>query len=385
MTKFVQIAIYIGLSISLSSCLSADILEVTASKRTVLVYIAGDNDLRHFATDDIEEMKKGMNSFDESLNNLLVYVDTGSAPELFRLSKDREGNAVKELIRSYPEQNSVDVEVMKTVFEDAFNSYQAESYGLLLWSHAEGWLDAKSMLRFFGQDGNNFMNISELKEVLRAAPHFDYIYFEACFMSGIEVVYELRDFADYFIGSPTETPGPGAPYDLILPALFASPNAAVRISDIYFADYKSKYNGGIGLENHNWTAGAAISVVKSAALEGLAAATRRLLPLYVPTGDIPTENIMSYDTRIAKSYHHDMNSLMLSLTHGNDDYLQWKSYFDQAVVSWHTTEQNYSVFAGMFSMTGSSGLSIYIPRSSQPSLLTFYKTFEWYQNGGWAF
>jgi hypothetical protein len=314
----------------------------------------------------------------------LVYVDDASdnPPQLLLLKKGNDGNAVKEVIHTYPDQNSVDATVMKTVFADAFTAYPAQTYALVLWSHADGWLEAPST-RYFGLDKTNFMNISDLKQVLLTAPHFDYIYFDACYMSGIEVLYELRSFADYFIACPTETPGPGAPYDLILPAMFDRLNGAVKICEIYAEHYKSTYNGGEGLTNENWTAGAAISVIKSDELEGLAEATRQLLPRYVPEGDIPMAGVLLYDRRTSRYYHFDMDGLIKLLTNENEDYRQWKTFYDRAVVFYDTTDMIYSAFSGMFSMQGSTGLSVYIPRTSQAALLPYYKTFEWYGDGGW--
>jgi hypothetical protein len=371
-----------SLLVAFIGCQSVEYPVEIVVERTVLVYLAADNNLAAFALEDVEEMAQGMAGIDDTRNNLLVYIDTGSEPELFRFGKNREGKAVRKTIRRYPaDQNSVDAEVMKGILSEAFTAYPAKTKALLLWSHAEGWLEAPST-RFFGQDGQRFMNISELKSVLRTAPHFDYIYFEACFMSGIEVLYELRQFADYFIGSPAETPGPGAPYDLILPDLFAGRNAAEAIAGTYFDHYKSLYKRGEDLRNDNWTAGAAIAVIRSEALEELASATRNVLPRYVPEGDIPRDGLMSYDTRNSQ-YHYDMDHLIRSLTQGNGDYLQWKSSYDKAVVAYHTTEMNYSQSGGMFSMAGSTGLSTYIPRSAQFSLLPYYRTFEWYQAGGW--
>ena len=79
--------------------------------------------------------------------------------------------------------------------------------------------------RWVGQDkgnGDNRMNISEFVEILKSAPHFDFILFDACFMQAVEVAYELRDYTDYCIGSPTEIPGPGASYDAVVPAMFSA-------------------------------------------------------------------------------------------------------------------------------------------------------------------
>ena len=62
------------------------------------------------------------------------------------------------------------------------------------------------------------MDLPDLAEVL--SPYrFDYILFDACFMGSVEVLYELRHSARYFIASPAEILADGFPYHLILPYL----------------------------------------------------------------------------------------------------------------------------------------------------------------------
>ena len=70
---------------------------------------------------------------------------------------------------------------MKEVINTAFSEYPAQSYGLVLWSHGEGWLaKSQNKTRWWGQDGgSNYMDISELKDVLRNAPHLSFLLFDA--------------------------------------------------------------------------------------------------------------------------------------------------------------------------------------------------------------
>ena len=78
--------------------------------RTVLVYMAADNNLASFARKNIEDMKQGEvpSYFDGGSGNvLLVYADiAGEDPRLMRLSKDRFGVVTEETLRVYEEWNS---------------------------------------------------------------------------------------------------------------------------------------------------------------------------------------------------------------------------------------------------------------------------------------
>lgn len=184
-------------------------------KRTVLVYIAGDNSLSSFAFKDLAEMKQGMQEADATALHLLVYLDTGDSPRLVELKKSGD-TVVEEVVREYEDRNSCGLEETREVFDAVFSNpnFEAESYGLIYWSHADGWIPyGEASTRWVGQDktdGDHRMNISELVSLLKTTPHFSFIMFDACFMSSVEVAYELRNFTDYYIGSPTENPGPGA-------------------------------------------------------------------------------------------------------------------------------------------------------------------------------
>ena len=54
---------------------------------------------------------------------------------------------------------------------------------------------------------------------------FDYLLFDACFMSSVEALYDLRRAADYIVASPCEVMAHGFPYDTVIPSLFADDGA----------------------------------------------------------------------------------------------------------------------------------------------------------------
>ena len=363
--------------------------------RTVLVYIAADNSLTSFAADDIAEMVSGFAAVDADKNNLLVYVDTQSAkPLLYQITKDSKGAVVKNILHEYEEQNSVYPTVMAEVYNRVFSAFPAKSYGLVLWSHGDGWLPSpanisasKASTRWFGQDGTSYMDISSLNTALNSAPHFDFILFDACFMQSVEVAYELKDRADYFIGAPNEIPGPGAYYTELVPAMFSqAKDLASTVAHGYYDYYAAKYTGQLG-SNANWTMGVTVSVLKSSEVQALAAATAAILPKYITNGSaINVSSIYSYDPR-STYYYYDLKGLVQSLTSSDDQTLfsAWSDAFELAVPLHLTTDKTYSSFGyGMISMSGSSGLSAYIPRSSYVSLNTFYHSYAWYSAAGWS-
>ena len=69
--------------------------------------------------------------------------------------------------------------------------------------------------------------------------HFDYILFDACLMSQVEVAYELRNAADYLILSPAEVMSAGFPYFKMTKHLLSVDNTEQNVINVAkdFIDY----------------------------------------------------------------------------------------------------------------------------------------------------
>lgn len=387
---------YLGLLLLLllGSCREEDEYSHDKVSRTVLVYIAADNTLRGFASADIEEMIEGMAEIDSKDNNLIYYIDDGNSPQIILLQRSERKQVLRKILRTYPQRNSVGINEMKEVCSYVFSRFPADSYGMVFWSHGEGWIPSSNpATRWIGQDVNSGakeLNIKDFHGVLQeTVPHLDFLLFDACFMQSVEVAYELRDCSDYFIGSPTEIPGVGAPYQKVVPAMFANESPEKKIAAAYYGYYAdpSLYTGKLDRRwkpSDPWTAGVSISVIQSGTLEHLADATRQLLPRYIQDkAFIPTSKIMCYDQRNSP-YYYDLDGLMRTLPLSANEYGYWKQMFDAVVVYWETTEMNYSSYGGVFSMSGSAGLSSYIPASSEVALNDSFHNMQWYSAAGWS-
>ena len=372
----------------------------TITTRTVLVYIAADNSLGQLglANNDVEELRKGVLRTNSKTDNLLYYIDDSSSPRLVKL--DINGTTYKEtVIKTYTEHNSVSVGTMSQVIADTKAACPATSYGLVLWSHGDGWIPspkatvASCTTRWWGQDSGSYayMDIPDLINVLSSAPHFSFILFDSCFMNSVEVVYALRNYCDYIIACPAEIPGPGAYYIDVVPAMFnymdtEASNVGLSIASAYYTHYANNYNAGRQNNNLNWTAGVCIEAIKTKNMDALATATNSIITAHIHNSTaIDTTDIYNYDNRKAKRYYNDMKEFIQRIAN-TSEYANWKSAFDNAVIYWATTPKIYTAPKGSVvdvdNNTG--GLSIYLPNSGQPSLNTYLKKFEWYTAAGWS-
>lgn len=372
-----------------------DLPDVSPAQRTVLIYFAADNSLSQYAQTDIEEVKEGLESCSMEDLHLLVYIDLGDGDARLVEYVKEDGIVAEKVIREYGERNSTGVDETRAVFADVFTNpdYEAESYALVYWSHGDGWIPYPvPSTRWIGQDcedrssrNGNCMNLADFVSTLEGMPHFDFIYFDACFMQSIEVAYALRDYADYIVASPTETPGTGAPYEYILSAML-TPGGVVDMADIYYQTYLTYYKGVAqgGYNTEDWTAGAAICVLSTSELEQLASLTNQLLPEETVSVDDLRAASFSYDERRSSSYvgyndWEDMMQILLSKT----DYDIWKQAFDASIIYWATTPMNL-FGGGMHSMEGANGVSHYIPQSLTSEAAAAYRTTEWYEAAGLA-
>lgn len=310
---------------------SGEVLQPKAeAERTVIIYMAADNNLTEIVRGDTAEMIKGKGLIPENVNFVIYLDDNTHKPALYELSAK---NGMKKLKESDEEHCSTDGETMLKVLREIQHYFPARHYSITFWSHASGWVPKRNT---FGVDvtpgtttKEQEMEIPVLRDVLSQLPKLDYIFFDACFMQCIEVAYELRHCADWMIGSPAEIPGPGAPYDKIMKALCEGD--AKGIEEGYDNGYPGTYNG------DSIYTGVLLSCIDLSELEPLAQATGRLItPFYMNQTQPSTYGFQPYCNNwwrphLTKyTYCFDMRTTMRRLL-SEEDYTSWMEHFDRAV------------------------------------------------------
>lgn len=355
-----KILIAICLLSGLTSCHhDDDTPEDNTARRTVLVYMAAENNLTRFATEDLEEMKTGSLKLAED-QNLVIYVDKAGSLTTPYIVRAMNGELVDTVFMK--EALSADPTTLQDVIQYTREHFPAKSYGLLLWGHASGWLvstkDSISRTRgssilepkaYGGATGNNsssssgnyWMNIVPMAKAIQngmGSDHLSFIFGDCCSFGCLEVAYELRNVTDYVIGSPAEVPDMGAPFDLIVPDMFIeTDNFYAKIIDHYFDYYldifknnPQYYNKKVGdLAGYS----VPLAVVKTSGLDNLAYATSTLLGTIAEkvstSGSLDLDKVMYYAIS-QKKYSYDMYHVFKKNTSAAD-FDTWKAAFLQAV------------------------------------------------------
>ncbi|HEX5746138.1 MAG TPA: clostripain-related cysteine peptidase, partial [Archangium sp.] len=85
----------------------------------------------------------------------------------------------------------------------------------------------------YDDTARDFLDNMELKRVLmevkaQTGRKIDLVGFDACLMNMLELAYELRETADFIVGSEESEPGDGWPYDTVLADLVARPGMSAQ-------------------------------------------------------------------------------------------------------------------------------------------------------------
>ncbi len=343
----------------------------TKTTRTVLVYMVASNNLGGtYDMYDLDEMKAAASDITDG--TLLVYHvprRTSDPIRLFEIKPDGSEHTIK----TYDSADlSVSIKRMRRVWADAKEYAPADSYGMVLWSHGNGWLvdgiaDAAPVTYSYGQDNGKRMNTSALAVAL-ADQNLDFIYFDCCLMMSIEVIYDLRDCAPYIAGSVTELPVYGMRYDLNLKPFFSEEprEAMTKAAANTFAHYDAQT---IPAERT-----CSMSVVETSKIPALAEATRKIYANAIfPAPDSYTPQRFTAPS-FGKCYYFDFAHYVDAIATNPADLQAWKSALDQAVIYKACTPRLWDEIA----LDAHCGLSTYIFSSEQTAATKGYDTTGWY-------
>ncbi len=355
--------------------------EMHKSDRTVLVYMIANNDLGDdgYDREDLAEMQKAVDAGDLGDNGRwLVY---HASPDGKTALKEVVPGEIRTLKTYSSDILSVDRQRMDEVFRDAAELAPSDSWGLIFWSHASGWKqdglsrssDDIPTEYSYGEDRDNGiyykMNTSTLAEAVTTAPFCpEFIYFDCCYMASVEALYDLRHTAPLIVGSATELPAKGMPYDVNIAHFMKMPKADVRAAAASTFAYYDALSGSART--------CTMSIVDTDALDDLAAATKAIYSTFdgtMPAGyhpqcfqSKPEASCIYFDF---KDYIHAICSDAKLLEDFDDAFSRTVTYSAATPNLWYFT-----------SLARHNGLSTYILRDTTSSSKFNYSSLAWYRD-----
>lgn len=302
------------------------------AQQTLLMYFCG-SDLYYYYKNNLSDVARALTRNILPQGRIVAFTQPASGEGyVVEYRYDETTNACRRdtLIRYTPlAGRSTDPEIMGRILSDMAAAAPARRYGLHLASHAKGWLPASiessswrrsaarrdddlwrkapgaAETRWFGHDRGRYMDILELAAAIDGAGvRFDYLLFDACFMSSVEALYDLRRTADHIVASPCEVMAHGFPYDTVIPSLFADDGARHDLAAVC-RNYRDYYNSAVSYKS------GCVTLTVCSELEALAIALHDIHA--GPTKAVDATTLQSYDGLREHAFY-DLEQYALSLT-----------------------------------------------------------------------
>ena len=371
--------------------------------RVLLYYAAGFNNLSGYLEDDIDELcTEGYVPSKTSGNVLLVFQNlaengysTAVTPTLYRIYKDSDGNIVKApVLELEPGTVAASASTLEKVLTFINTRYISDKYGMIFSSHATGWIPAKNKAdrplskgvspssignEYSPETGTSVQYEMDLADFADAIPmHLDYILFDACFMGGVEVAYQLKDVCDRVAFSQAEVIADGFDYTTMAASLLQSDSDLYSVCKAYYEHYMSLSGD---------YQSATVSLVDCSGMDGLASVCREIFDAHREELNlINPQNIQCfgrYNSRYPDpnmhKYFYDLEDILTNLNISEQERSNFLNALNQCIIYKAATPYFMPSYGG-FQIRSFCGLSSYC--TNKLTYDDFYKTLAWNQATG---
>lgn len=373
------------------------------SRHVFIMYSIGFNNLSHYLKEDISDLENSpLPGHFRSDDVILVfahntdgqYTNTTS-PVLIRLNEGPDGKTVRDTVKVFEKGTvSASAQTLNQVLTYIKEEYPAESYGMLMSSHATGWVPAGYTSDPSGYEGNMDLQRSfgsqripvtsvdqpsayeiDIDDLAQAIPiTLDYIIFDACFMGGVEVAYELRNVCRRICASQTEILADGMNYHTLVSYLTGEDTPDLTGFCLSYYEY---YNSRTR-ENRSAT----ISCIDCTRMEPLAEICREIFQANREAiHSLNRASVQQYFRSVFQSQHgwfYDLEDIAAQCGATPDQLERLHQALDECICFKAATER----FMESFTIRTHCGLSMYLPHADRLFLNSFYRSLAWNEATG---
>lgn len=278
--------IVVGVSCSNGDSPDGPNMPVTPVGQTVFMFFPWSNNLLSDFRRTVEDMQTVVAQRSMKDERIMVFMATSEREAVLFELKKQNGRCLTDTLRRYSDRPFTSRQWLTSLFSEVMTLAPASRYGMVVGCHGLAWVPVQgqrsarkklgSRERIDEEDNlykeeridkegepNDLMHFevqgpvttrfiggtypetqietTDLADAMADASfHTEYILFDACYMSSVEVAYELKDVTHYLIASPTEVLSYGFPYITMGKHLLGTPNYK-GIADSFISFYSS-YN-----------------------------------------------------------------------------------------------------------------------------------------------
>lgn len=289
--------IVVGVSCSNGDSPDGPDVPVTPVGQTVFMFFPWSNSLLSDFRRTVEDMQTVVAQRSMKDERIMVFMATSEREAVLFELKKQNGRCLTDTLRRYSDRPFTSRQWLTSLFSEVMTLAPASRYGMVVGCHGLAWVPVQgqrnalkrlgSQERIDEEDNlykeeridkeglykkeridkegvpNDLMHFevqgpvttrfiggtypetqietTDLADAMADASfHTEYILFDACYMSSVEVAYELKDVTHYLIASPTEVLSYGFPYITMGKHLLGTPNYK-GIVDSFISFYSSYY------------------------------------------------------------------------------------------------------------------------------------------------
>lgn len=276
----------VGVSCSNGDSPDGPDVPVTPVGQTVFMFFPWSNSLLSDFRRTVEDMQTVVAQRSMKDERVMVFMATSEREAVLFELKKQNGRCLTDTLRRYSDRPFTSRQWLTSLFSEVMTLAPASRYGMVVGCHGLAWVPVQgqrnarkrlgSQERIDEEDNlykeeridkegepNDLMHFevqgpvttrfiggtypetqietTDLADAMAdAGLHTEYILFDACYMSSVEVAYELKDVTHYLIASPTEVLSYGFPYITMGKHLLGTPNYKSIVDS--FISFYSSYN-----------------------------------------------------------------------------------------------------------------------------------------------
>lgn len=214
---------------------------VDADSFTVMIYMCGSNleSEAGCATRNLNQM-----IYSDAGDNLKIVIETGGANKWQndviasdRLQRYLVGDEGIYHLQDAGKGSICDTDELADFIKYTAKEYPADRYGFIFWDHGGGTIGGYGVDELYGLGMSNEQVAEGFK---KSGVHFDFIGYDCCLMSTLEIANSLAGYADYLIASEETEPGSGWYYTNFLNLIENDPGVPMKeIGKQIIDDYNS--------------------------------------------------------------------------------------------------------------------------------------------------
>ena len=285
----------VGVSCSNGDSPDGPDVPVTPVGQTVFMFFPWSNSLLSDFRRTVEDMQTVVAQRSMKDERVMVFMATSEREAVLFELKKQNGRCLTDTLRRYSDRPFTSRQWLTSLFSEVMTLAPASRYGMVVGCHGLAWvpvqgqrnarkrlgsqeridegdnlykeekIDKEGLYKEerIDKEGDDLMHFevqgpvttrfiggtypetqietTDLADTMAdAGLHTEYILFDACYMSSVEVAYELKDVTHYLIASPTEVLSYGFPYITMGKHLLGTPNYK-GIVDSFISFYSSYY------------------------------------------------------------------------------------------------------------------------------------------------